>query len=122
MRKLQKLLRSLREFAGRAEDIDPPACQVEILDYGSCLEIARGLRSHGKIEEAIHTLQKAIGRDPRRPEAFNLLGECLEARGEVLGAQRVYRAALALEPTFRPALLNLHRTVSTPYLFSKVRA
>lgn len=79
--------------------------------YASRLEGSRLVRAR-RLEEARRTLFQAIALDPQRPQAFHLLGECPEAAGKTLQAQRNDRAALALDPTFRPALDNLHRTVS----------
>ena len=55
--------------------------------------------------------QKAIALAPARPEGFNLLGVIHELRHERLQAQKCYRAALALDPTYQPAQNNLHWSI-----------
>jgi lipoprotein NlpI len=49
------------------------------------------------------------------PEPYNLLGIILEYEGKVIEAQKRYRAALALDPSYRPALDNLERTAQFRY-------
>ena len=61
-------------------------------------------------EAAVRWLRKAICQDPSRPEAFNLLGAATALKGEIYQAQNYYRAALALDPTYTPALTNLEHS------------
>jgi Flp pilus assembly protein TadD len=61
-------------------------------------------------EAAIRWVRKAICQDPSRPEAFNLLGAATALKGGVYQAQNYYRAALALDPTYAPALANLEHS------------
>ncbi len=49
---------------------------------------------------------------PTRPEAYNLLGALLEIRHDRLEAQRFYRAALEIDPTYRPAGGDLERIIA----------
>jgi tetratricopeptide (TPR) repeat protein len=86
------------------------------LDYRGLIGLAGGHISIGRLEEARETIQKAIAFDPRRPEAFNLYGVLFEINHDRLGAQRFYRAALDIDPTFGPARRNLNRTTSQPKL------
>ena len=102
----------IREVVSRAFSRRHLATEVADLGYESRLEHARRSIGRRKLDEALQTLRGAVGLDPARPEAFNLIGECLEAGGDVLEAQKNYRAALALDPTYRVAQQNLHRTVS----------
>ncbi len=60
-------------------------------------------------------LNKAIGLDASKPEAFNILGGLYEIKDEILEAQKKYRAALALDPTYKPAQQNLERTTDRNY-------
>ena len=53
--------------------------------------------------------------DSDRPEAFNLLGGLYEARSNRLEAEKNYRVALALTPSYKPAQKNLDRVTSRPY-------
>ena len=61
---------------------------------------------------ARESVRDALATDPARPEAYNLLGALLEIRGDWLSAQKFYRAALDVDPTFKAASGNLERTVS----------
>jgi DNA-binding response OmpR family regulator len=80
------------------------------LDYSGCIEQAKAAVEVYDYESAAAWAEKAVARDTSRPEAFNLLGALLERRGSRLEAQRYYRAALALDPTFSPARNNLDRS------------
>lgn len=52
--------------------------------------------------------------DAGRPEAHNLLGVLAEIGGRRVDAQDQYRMALELDPTYQPAVRNLHRSASPP--------
>lgn len=53
--------------------------------------------------------RQAIGIDPSRPEAFNLLGVLYELGGHHEEAMKQYRVAVDLDPTYRLAWQNLTR-------------
>ena len=53
--------------------------------------------------------------NPNRPEALNLLGGISEATGNRLEAYKYYQAALAHDPAYLPAQLNLERVAAQPY-------
>jgi len=55
-------------------------------------------------------LRKAISLDPGRAEAFKLLGVIMEVSGDRVEAQKNYRAALSLDPSYEPAIKNLQRS------------
>ena len=61
---------------------------------------------------AREAVRKAIAADPAQPEAYNLLGALLEIKDERIEAQRFYRAALDIDPSFKPARANLDRITS----------
>lgn len=84
--------------AGRAED------------YAGSIERAKKSVNERRFEVAVEHVRKAMSLDPARPEAFNFLGALLEIQGDRLGAQRNYRTALSLDPTYRPAQDNLQRS------------
>ena len=67
------------------------------------------------LEKAEEILKKAIGKDPSSPVTHNLLGVISEYKGDVTQAQKYYRAALALDPTYKPAESNIRRTVDFDY-------
>ena len=79
-------------------------------DYGSSIELAKRSVGHRHFAAAVEHLRKAIFLDPARPEAFNLLGALLEIQGDRVEAQKNYRAALSLDPSYEPAIKNLQRS------------
>ena len=82
------------------------------VDYVSLIELSKRHISDRGFSAARETVRKAIAADPAQPEAYNLLGALLEIKGDWLEAQKFYRAALDIDPTFRPAQVNLDRTTS----------
>ncbi|MBI1928291.1 response regulator [Candidatus Poribacteria bacterium] len=83
-----------------------------VSDYTSYIELAKRCAIDRHFDSAIEHLRKAISLKPTSPEAFNFLGALLEIQGEPLEAQKHYQAALALDPTYKPARDNLHRTTN----------
>ena len=88
-------------------------------DYTSLIELAKRHISDRRFSTARETARKAIAADPAQPEAYNLLGALLEIKGDGLEAQKFYRAALDIDPTFKPASANLDRATSW-HKFGKV--
>jgi FixJ family two-component response regulator len=84
-------------------------------EYDSYLELAFKRIRRGEFDAARVYAHKVISIDPDRPEAFNLLGGLYEARGNRLEAEKNYRVALALTPSYKPAQKNLDRVTSRPY-------
>jgi DNA-binding NtrC family response regulator len=80
------------------------------MTYDQLLVLARHLASTRQVDQAVKYTREAIGRDPTRPEAFNILGILHELLGEKLVAQKNFRVALNLAQTFRPARENLSRS------------
>jgi len=81
-------------------------------DYDSCIELAKRCIQDRHSGAAMEHIHKAIAINPSRPEAFNFLGAITEIRGDRLEAQKHYRAAISLDPTYDPAQKNLERTTS----------
>jgi len=81
-------------------------------DYRSLIKLAKICITEREYEAAIEHLRRAVSLETTRPDAFNLLGATTEILGDVLKAQKYYRAALSFEPSYVPAQKNLHRTVS----------
>lgn len=81
-------------------------------DYQSLIEICKRHVTDGHIDLAQETAKKAISKNPAKPEAYNLLGAFIEIRGDWIEAQKFYRAALDIDPSFKPAQANLERTTS----------
>lgn len=84
-------------------------------DYGSIIEYAKSQIVKQDFVQAREWIKKAISIDPSQPSGFNLFGVMLEMDQEILEAQKMYRAALALDPSYTPANDNLHRTVQWNY-------
>jgi DNA-binding response OmpR family regulator len=82
------------------------------VDYLSLIELSKRHISDRSFSVARETVRKAIAADPAKPEAYNLLGALLEIKGDWLEAQKFYRAAMDIDPTFEPAHVNLDRTTS----------
>jgi DNA-binding response OmpR family regulator len=82
------------------------------VDYDSLIELTKRFITDRSFAKARETARKAIAADPAQAEAYNLLGALLEIKGDVLEAQKFYRAALDIDPAFKPAQANLDRTTS----------
>jgi lipoprotein NlpI len=61
-------------------------------------------------EAAAEHARQAIGVDPSRPEAFNVLGVLYELAGNHAEAMKQYRVAVDLDPTYQPAWQNLNQS------------
>jgi len=75
----------------------------------------KSLLVNGNTDTAMELLQEMVGQHADDPEAFNLLGLLMEVKGDMLAAQRMYRAALSLDPTYEPARENLANTTEVKY-------
>jgi DNA-binding NtrC family response regulator len=82
-------------------------------DYESCLELAKKCVTDRHFEAAIEHVKNAISIDSSRSEAFNFLGALYEVQGDKLEGQKNYRAALSLDPTYKPAQDNLSRSTGS---------
>jgi DNA-binding response OmpR family regulator len=80
------------------------------VDYGTSIELAKRCIGERHFDAAIEHVRRAISLDPGRPEAFNLLGALTEIQGDRIEAQKNYRAALSLDPSYEPAIKNLQRS------------
>jgi tetratricopeptide (TPR) repeat protein len=81
-------------------------------DYPTLFELTKRSIADRDFREARALAGRTIASDPGKPDAYNLLGALLEIEGNWLEAQKFYRAALAIDPTFKPAQANLERTSS----------
>lgn len=87
-------------------------------DYGTLMDLAGRCLREDRSDVANECVCKAISHDPGRPEAFNLLGILEELKGNREEAQRHYRAALSLDPSYQPAMTNLQRSTDRRWKFS----
>jgi tetratricopeptide (TPR) repeat protein len=83
-----------------ARSINPNVPQVYMY-YGTALA------SQGKFAEATTAINKAIELKPDDPEALSWLADLLEKENQPAQAIAHYRLALAAQPSFRPARLEL---------------
>lgn len=86
--------------------------ETQAADYPTLIELCKRHVTDRDLERAKAVAQRALGVDPGKPDAYNLLGAFLECRGEWVEAQKYYRAALEIDPSYQPAKANLNRTAS----------
>ncbi|WP_449246082.1 response regulator [Desulfarculus baarsii] len=98
---------ALRALEGGAEEAN------DAEDYSSLVHRVKNHIAAGDYPAARRAARRAMAADPARPQAYNLLGALLEIKGEVLRAQKFYRAALDIDPAFEPAQANIRRTTSS---------
>jgi len=101
-------IRELAKLVLEREALD----EKNAVGYRSLIELTKRHITDRSFASARETARKAIAADPAQPEAYNLLGALLEIKGQRLEAQKFYRAALEIDPTFKPAQANLERTTS----------
>jgi CheY-like chemotaxis protein len=104
----------IRELVSRVADSDK-LDEHKQLDYASCIESAKKCIRDRHFDAAIEHVRRGISVDPGRPEAFNLLGALMEIKGDRSEAQKNYRAALSLDPSYQPATSNLHRSTTAKW-------
>jgi len=81
----------------------------EANSFEDILNLAKAEINKKNFSEAIELLKKATSTDSEKPEPFNLLGIIYELKNQQAKAMKMYRAALALDPSYRPATDNLQR-------------
>jgi len=101
----------IRELVSRIMDREK-LDEQKVADYDSAIELAKRSIGNRRFAAAAEHARKAIFLNPARPEAFNLLGALMEVQGDRGEAQKNYRAALSLDPSFTPAIKNLERSTS----------
>jgi len=74
------------------------------------------LKNYSEAKEYIHF---AILEDDTSPETHNLLGIIAEFAGNLSLSGKHYRAAYALDPTFKPACNNLERITMFSYRLNR---
>jgi len=101
-------IRDLAKLVLEREALDASTAE----DYRAFIELTKRHITDRDFASARETARKAIAGNPGQPEAYNLLGALLEITGAWLEAQKFYRAALDIDPTFKPARANLERATS----------
>ncbi|MBE3088792.1 MAG: response regulator [Actinobacteria bacterium] len=89
--------------------------ESEVKSFKDYLEYSKKCIFEKNYEKAKEYLKKAISEDLEAPEPQNLLGVLAEFEGDLLAGGRHYRAALELDPTYKPALENLERITRFKY-------
>jgi DNA-binding response OmpR family regulator len=92
-----------------------PTADPPVWNYEYYLVMAKRSISAGEFDTAWVYAKKAIFLDHQRPQAYNILGCIREAKGDRLGADKNYRLALEVDPTYLPAQKNLARVTRRPY-------
>ena len=108
----------IRELVSRVMDREK-LDEQKTLDYGPSIELAKRCIGDRHFDAAIEHVRRAISLDPGRPEAFNLLGALTEIQGDRIEAQKNYRAALSLDPSYEPAIKNLQRSTEGRWRLAK---
>lgn len=84
----------------------------EAVEYAALVELAKRHMTNRDFAAAHESARKAIAADPARPEAYNLTAALFEIDGDRVEAGKFYRAALDIDPTYKPAAANLERVTT----------
>ena len=98
----------IRKLVARVLDPQKVA-EKQTIAYQTHLERARLNMNRQQLRAAMEHVKQAIGLDPTRPEAFNLLGALYEVQQNLWRARIYYRLALELDSRYHPARRNLSR-------------
>ncbi len=104
----------IRELVCRVMDREK-LDERNLADYASHVELAKKCIGDLHFDAALEHVRQAVFIDPGRPEGFNLLGALMEIQGDRAEAQKNYRAALSLDPSYEPAIQNLHRSTTAKW-------
>jgi FixJ family two-component response regulator len=104
----------IRELVSRVTDRDK-LDERKAVDYASHLELAKKCVGDRHFDAALEHVRQAVFIDHGRPEGFNLLGALMEIQGDRAEAQKNYRAALSLDPSYEPAIQNLQRSTTAKW-------
>ncbi len=89
--------------------------ESNVAGFKELIEFAKKCINERKFDKAIEFLKKAMVEKLESPEPQNLLGVLYELKGDLSKAGKHYRAALELDPTYRPSQDNLERVTSFHY-------
>lgn len=110
----------IREIAKKVferENLD----EENLKTFEDYIEFAKMNIISNNFEKAEEILERAVGKNISSPVTHNLLGVISEYKGNILQAQKHYRAALALDPTYEPAENNLRRTIEFDYIKAGIK-
>lgn len=102
---LEEIKRQIKKILDR-EEIDSD----DTNDIEAILIKAKSAIEERELSYAESILRNANIVDNNRPETLNLLGIIAEFRGDSKQAMKMYRAALDIDPTYKPAQENLERS------------
>jgi DNA-binding NtrC family response regulator len=101
------------EIIGIVEDVferyEVENSEKEVESFEEYIMLAKNAINKRDFSRAKEMLQKATSLDSEKPEPFNLLGIIYEMQHKQGEAMKMYRAALALEPGYKPANDNIER-------------
>lgn len=86
------------------------------LEYTSFIEMGKKALIQQEFNKAKELLTIAIARKILEPAAYNLMGVLFQYEGEEMLAKKMYRAALAVEPSYTPAIENLDHICQSKYM------
>jgi tetratricopeptide (TPR) repeat protein len=88
--------RGFRDLAARYPDLGGAHANLGLI-----------LRNAGKVDESIAALEQSVKVSPKQPLFFNQLGISYRHKGQFAKAREAYESALALDPSYADAHLNL---------------
>ena len=95
--------------------IRPSLKEGKLKSFEDFIEYAKICILKKDYEKAITNLIKSIAENMDSAEPHNLLGVLAESKNDILLAIKHYKAALDLEPTYKPAQKNLERISQLRY-------
>lgn len=87
--------------------------EKEVETFEDYITMAKNAINKRDFSKAKEMLKKATSEDSEKPEPFNLLGVIYEMQHKQAEAMKMYRAALALDPSYKPANENIERAGSS---------
>ena len=103
----------VRDMVGRILQAPPEGRPPRKYEY--YVNLAKQSIKAGEFEVARVYAKKAIFIKYNRPEAYNILGGICEIKGDLQEAQKNYRVALDMDPSYEPARKNLEKVMSPPH-------
>lgn len=91
--------------------------EENIETFEEYISFAKKMFQEKNFLKAKYIIQKSLSLSPESPIPHNLLGIICEYERDFTRAQNHYRAALALDPTYNPAQMNLERT--SQFIYTK---